>query len=195
MDPRELVTLLLDARETSASRFLIDNQMSELQPTFSKWLSGKTRNPRKEWADRVARALQIKPAAMLDESIADEEAARLGVVVMRRSSGASMQFARRPRQARIDAGMLVVQIADLMRGYDQDTRESAAPLFKIAATQPNRAAEMADKLRALLAEPTPAPSAADALGEQARVRSMRDGETAADGSDATPATLRPLLPP
>jgi hypothetical protein len=193
MNPRELVILLLDARQTSASRFLIDHQLGELQPTFSKWLSGKTKNPRKEWADRVARALQIKPAAMIDEAVADEEAARLGVVVMRDRGGTSPQFVRRPRQTRIEAGMLIVQIADLMRGFDQDTRESAAPLFKIAATHPNRAAEMADKLRALLAEPTP-PTAADALDERERVRSIRGGEATASESGATPAMPRPLPP-
>ena len=42
-----------------------------------------------------------------------------------------------------------------MRGYDQDMREAAAPLVRIAMTQPDRADEMAAKLRQLLADDRP----------------------------------------
>lgn len=158
MDPRHLVSLLLDLRQTNPNRFLTEHHMGELQPTFSKWLGGKTSNPRRDWSDRVAKALGIKPAAMLDDATAEEEALRLGVAgpLQARESEATYG-ARRPRQARIDAGMLALQIGDLMRGFDQDLRDSAAPLFRLAATTPERAPEAAEKLRALLVEPAAAP--------------------------------------
>jgi transcriptional regulator with XRE-family HTH domain len=49
----------------------------------------------------------------------------------------------------------VLQVADLMEPFDQDTRDAAALLFKMVASQPGRASEIAIKLEALLAAPSP----------------------------------------
>lgn len=154
MDPRDLVSSILAIKERTPSRFLVEHGLAKLQPTFSRWLSRQTKDPRAHWTVPVAKALGIKPAALHDEAAADEEAMRLGLLKMPPAAASLHALpARRPRQARIDAGVLALQLADLMRGFEQDIRDAAAPLFKIAATQPERGGEVAEKLRQLLAEP------------------------------------------
>lgn len=149
MDPRDLVNNILAIKERRPSQFLKEHNLEKLQPTFSRWLSRQTRDPRAHWTGPVAKALGIKPAAFHDEAVADEEAMRLGLLRLPASPVHPLP-AKRPRQARIDAGTLALQIADLMRGFDQDIRDASAPLFKIAASQPDRAGEVAEKLRSLL---------------------------------------------
>jgi hypothetical protein len=124
------------------------------QGTISKFQRGLVRDPRGGWIEPAAQRLGVKAAALRDDSAAREEAARLGI---------SLNTAREPSpiwpvnaasrgQARIDPGMLVLQIADLMRAFNPAQRELAAPLFKGAAEHPEEATKIAAALRTLLSE-------------------------------------------
>ena len=151
--PNEFLAALFASRGTTPTAFLRANGMGKLQPTLSRFLGGHTASPRAKWVARVADALGVAPEAFWLERAADAEALRLNIDAAR--APVPISRAPRSRQARIDPGHLAHQLANLMRGYDQDMREAAAPLVRIAMTQPDRADEMAAKLRQLLADDRP----------------------------------------
>lgn len=149
--PHEFVSALFAARGITPTAFLRSKGMTSLQPTLSRFLNGHTASPRSRWVVRLAEELGVAPESFWLEKAADAEARRLQL-----PDTPTLLRTAKPRQARIDPGFLAHQLANLMRGYDQDMREAAAPLVRIAMTQPDRADEIAAKLRSLLTDDPPA---------------------------------------
>ena len=150
MDRVAFLAKLLEARslKSSTAAALIDRPTD--QGTISKFLAGRVKDPRGEWAKRLPKALGFDPAALRDDEVATKEALRLGIV--EDAPAPTVKLAREARQNRIDPGILALQIADLMRGYSQSQRETASALFQGAARQPDEAVAIAAALRALLSK-------------------------------------------
>lgn len=151
MDPHDFFTLLLRAKGMTATSLARAIGLPKSQGTISKFENGDVKAPRGAWVARAVEHLQIDPAALQYPAVASREAARLGLS-SERTPDAELRFAPKVKQARIDAGMLVLQIADLMRGYSEARRKLAAPLFHGAAENPEQAPKIADAVRALLAD-------------------------------------------
>lgn len=120
------------------------------QGNISRFLQRDVADPRGKWTKDLPRAMGFDPAALRDDDVARSEARRLGLITGGVAPPASIKTAREARQARIDPGMLALQIADLMRGYSQSQRETASALFQGAARAPDEAPAIAAALRALL---------------------------------------------
>lgn len=120
------------------------------QGNISRFLKREVVDPRGKWTKELPRAMGFDPAALRDDDVARSEALRLGLLTEGVAPPASIKSAREARQARIDPGMLALQIADLMRGYSQSQRETASALFQGAARSPEEAPAIAAALRALL---------------------------------------------
>ena len=95
---------------------------------------------------------------------------------------------RQPAPMPADPAQIALAIGDSMRGFDQAIREAAGPLFKLAAVQPDRAAEVAMSLRALL------PAATADAGVAAPMQ-LAEAEARARKPPGIPAVPVSPLPP
>lgn len=153
MRPRDFLKALLDAKGLTANGLAMKVNRPAAQGNISRYLTGDVQNPRGAWVELAGKELGFDPAALIYEATAEREYARL----MGQKSGAGNQVSRAPiplpaksKRTAIDPGMLVIQIADLMRAFDQDQRDLAAPLFAGAARAPDKAPAIAASVRALL---------------------------------------------
>lgn len=119
-----------------------------IQPALSRYLAGKTIDPRNSWVAPVARYLDTTAEAFRSEAAAEAEALRIGLLSA--TSAAPTPIHRKRAVTRIDAGILAIQIGDLMRDHDEHVRAAAAALFSGAASRPDEAVKMAERLRGLL---------------------------------------------
>lgn len=152
--PHVFLSLLLESKGLTDSTLASAINLPKTQGTINKFLAGGVKNPRSSWVKPAAKHLNITWTALVDEDAAEQEAQRLGLLDGPVQAREQPTPAYRPRQAQIDPGMLVLQIADLMRAFTPAQREIAAPLFQGAAKDPDEATNIAAAIRALLASPS-----------------------------------------
>lgn len=157
MTPHELYQALLKTKGLSDTSLARELRRPSLQPTLSRFRSGETKDPRQEWVELVAKYFNVPTEAFRSDQKATEVAAALGL-----DSGESRvrdELPRRRKQAGIDPGMLVLQLADVMRPVNAATREAAAALLSSVVRDPAQAPVLATRMRNLLA-PIPGQNAA-----------------------------------
>lgn len=152
--PQALLRALLERDGLTANALAVELHRPKMQGTLSRYLRGETKDPRSAWVSLVAKKFKVPESAFRDEETATQVAARLGFVEGAPVVSMAGQRATKTRQNRIDAGMLALQIADLMRSVSPSKRTAAAALFSSAATAPDDAPSIASSLRALLEEPS-----------------------------------------
>lgn len=144
----QFLEAVLASKALTPNALAVAIQRPGSQGTISRYISGKVSEPKQSWTVPAARYLGFDHLALSDERTAAREAERMGLM----GTVVTRLEERRPRvQARIDPGMLILQISEVMRGHSQSIRDVAAPLFSSAALcSPEDAAKLADAARAIL---------------------------------------------
>jgi hypothetical protein len=151
MTPQELLQNLLNRAGLSPNALANELHAKGVrQPTLSRFLAGRVGDPRSSWMAPVAKRFNISEHALRDEEEATRVAQELGF-----AEGYIEPIVKaQPRQTGIDAGMIVLQVADVARSLSPSKRATMAALLQNAANTPDEAADIAATIRVLVNGPS-----------------------------------------
>lgn len=161
MEGKELLRLLLEKRGLNANALADALRDRSLQSQIQRYLGGKTKNPRPDTLEPIAKFFGIGIEAFYQPLIAQEIAERL--LLAPRSHQAEEpttpygadRVASAPTPIRPKAGLRdnILHLGKSLEVYDESARKAVASLLADLALHPENAALIANRITALLDAP------------------------------------------
>lgn len=161
MEGKELLRLLLEKRGLNANSLADTLRDRSLQSQIQRYLGGRTKNPRPDTLEPIAKFFGIGIEAFYQPLIAQEVADRLMLTPVPNSvaeapapyglrHAASAPTPLRPKPGMRDA---ILQLGKSLEAYDESARKAVASLLADLALHPDNAPLIANRITALLDAP------------------------------------------
>lgn len=159
MEGKDLLRLLLDKRGMSVNALADALRIRSLQSQLQRYLAGRTRSPRPDTLEPVAKFFGIGVEAFYQPAIAERIAAALTqpptqhrVAESETNAWPAQKPASSPLPMRPTPSVreCVIQLGEQLKGYDESARRLVALLLSDLAMHPESAAVVATRLSALL---------------------------------------------
>jgi transcriptional regulator with XRE-family HTH domain len=161
MEGKELLRLLLEKRGLNANSLADTLRDRSLQSQIQRYLGGRTKNPRPDTLEPIAKYFGVGVEAFYQPVIAKQIADRLLLTTQTPGiADAPAPYSLRPEVAaptpiKTRSGLreAVLQLGRTLETYDESARKAVSSLLADLALQPGNAPLIANRITALLDAP------------------------------------------